>query len=78
MISAKKRNKAYRIAQSKKHIQKKKNILLYVYKDIPEYCIDLKQPHRLDKAKVHCSCPLCAKKTSTNGWKHSDAIKVQK
>lgn len=30
------------------------------------------QPHRLNKQKVHCSCPMCTEKVSNLGWKHSD------
>lgn len=35
-----------------------------------------KSIHALSKAKVHCSCPLCAAKTSKNGWKPSDTRKL--
>ena len=31
-----------------------------------------KQPHRLNKQKVHCSCPMCTSKVSNLGWKHSE------
>lgn len=34
--------------------------------------------HRLDKAKLHCSCPMCRQKTKEIGWKHSDKVKLAK
>lgn len=39
---------------------------------------------KFTKGKIHCSCPMCAKKTNSNnknietGWKHSDLQKLQK
>ena len=32
---------------------------------------------KLLKGKVHCSCPMCATKTKKDGWKHSDAQKLE-
>lgn len=32
---------------------------------------------QLTKGKIHCSCPMCAVKTKTDGWKHSDMQKLE-
>ena len=38
----------------------------------------LTQPHRLSKGKVHCSCPMCSRKTRKNGWKYRDKVNREK
>lgn len=43
--------------------------------------------HQYSKNKIHCSCPLCRRKTNTRkyrlwgtskNWKHSDLIKLER
>ena len=54
--------------------------------DMQEYYDNL---HQYSKNKIHCSCPMCAKKTNNRGrhkyygkgsknWKHSDLIKIMR
>ena len=54
--------------------------------DMQEYYDNLPQ---YSKNKIHCSCPMCAKKTNNRGrhkyygkgsknWKHSDLIKIMR
>lgn len=47
--------------------------------------------HQYSKNQIHCSCPMCSRKTNNKGknrlkhgnyypskdWKHSDAIKIE-
>lgn len=71
-----KRGMVYRRSQTKRAIRRKKMILEKVY------CMEKAEQwfgtsedhslHRLDKAKVHCSCPMCATKTKKDGWSHRD------
>lgn len=71
-----KRGKVYRMRQTRRAILHKKRILEQVYRmDSAEQWFGEPEDHslhRLDKAKVHCSCPLCATKTKTDGWSHRD------
>lgn len=70
-----KNRKAYHIQKTKSHIRKKKRILRDVWQVNAWEKSRLKiwkQPHRLSKQKVHCSCPMCTSKVSNLGWKHSD------
>lgn len=70
-----KNRKAYHIQKTKSHIRKKKRILRDVWQvDAWEkaHLKIWKQPHRLNKQKVHCSCPMCTSKVSNLGWKHSE------
>ena len=70
-----KNRKAYHIQKTKSHIRKKKRILRDVWQvDAWEkaHLKIWKQPHRLNKQKVHCSCPMCTSKVSSLGWKHSE------
>lgn len=63
-----------------KHIQKRAYISKCIW-DSSRYDYltkDGKQIHRLSKAKVHCSCPMCQQKTRNLGWKHSDQVKLAK
>ena len=66
----------------KKAIRKKKIINAYGW----DYYDNL---HQYSKNKIHCSCPMCAKKTNNRGrhkyygkggknWKHSDLIKIMR
>lgn len=79
MKAIQRRGKAYRRAQTKRVIKRRENILRKVYGIEPEEWFSHKNgaSHRLDKAKVHCSCPMCSAKTKTQGWKHSDLQKMQ-
>lgn len=63
-----------------KHIQRRAYISKYIW-DSSRYVWltkDGEQIHRLSKAKVHCSCPMCQQKTKKSGWKHSDRVKLDK
>lgn len=69
--------KAYHRHYTKIHIHRKVEILRHFMLGPDDLCRELKQPHRLAKGKVHCSCPLCSEKTKTLGWKHSDKKRIQ-
>ena len=32
--------------------------------------------HQYSKNKIHCSCPMCASKTKTDGRKHSEEVRI--
>lgn len=36
-----------------------------------------KNLHQYSKNKIHCSCPLCAAKTRTNGWNIKDLRRIE-
>lgn len=56
------------------HTLRKRNIFKYVWGDpLTGYPL-----RKLSKGKVHCSCPMCAAKTKTNGWKHSDLKEIER
>ena len=71
------RNRAYRRAQTRRVIARRKAIVCNVYQFVPAET-QIWVGHRLDKGKVHCSCQLCSVKTNprrcklNGGWKHSD------
>lgn len=77
----------YRIDMRSKHIERKKRITSH-YWGAPEYPY-YKYDGMYSKGKIHCSCPLCATKTSrkrakwkigggeTKNWKHSDLQKLR-
>ena len=71
------RGYAYRKHQQKRHIKKKLFVLKNVYQ-LDDAYIPCAQPHRLDKRKIHCSCPMCSEKTKNAGWKHADLVNMQK
>lgn len=75
------RKYAYKKHQDYVHIKRKYNILKYVYrledKDIQNN-ICWGPIHKLSKNKVHCSCPMCQRKTSNSGMKHTDLINYAK
>lgn len=52
--------------QTKRHIKRKQYIIKYIYNDDNIYW-DKNQPHRLNKQKIHCSCPFCSPKTRNKG-----------
>lgn len=56
------RNDNYRRKQRHKHICRRLEIIKNVYQDNPIYWCG-NDPGRLDKAKIHCSCPMCSAKT---------------
>ena len=65
-----KNRKTYHIQKTKSHIRKKKQILKDVWQLTSWEKAHLKiwkQPHRLNKQKVHCSCPMCTSKVSNLG-----------
>ena len=69
----------YRRYQRHKHICRRLYIVEHIYKDDPKHwCGD--EPGRLNKAKIHCSCPMCSAKTrnkrkrSGNGWGFAPSI----
>ena len=69
----------------KKHIKRKKKIAEKLYGSGYYKC-----DGKYDKGKVHCSCPMCSRKTNNKGknrlkhgnyypskdWKHSDQQKI--
>lgn len=64
------------------HIKRKKDILKNIY-GMSDEEIFPKENIRglgrgLNKGKVHCSCPLCRRKTRYNGWKASDRRNIEK
>lgn len=76
-----KREYAYKKHKDYVHMKRKYNILKYVYrmddKDIQNN-ICWGPIHKLSKNKVHCSCPMCQRKTSKLGMKHADSINYDK
>lgn len=70
------RSKAEKRKNDYKHIARKCKILKEVYKDANLVDSLKHQLHRLSKAKVHCSCPICAAKVKTQGYSHSDQKKI--
>ena len=85
------RTEDFRRKAAKKHIHKRENIIKNVYRDKNWYEAVKLQSHRLSKGKVHCSCPMCSRKTKkkkkkrlkhgnyypSKDWKHSDAQKIE-
>ena len=81
------RNKNYYREMRDKHIRRKKQIALLIFG-----CKEYECDGMYSKNKVHCSCPLCSRKTNNKGknrlkhgnyypsknWKHSDLQKIQK
>ena len=79
------KNKAYARKMRWKHIQRKKKIAEKLYGHGYYKC-----DGKYDKGKVHCSCPMCSRKTNNKGknrlkhgnyypskdWKQSDQIKL--
>ena len=72
------RTKAERRKNDYKHIAKKEYILKHVYSNGAFDGVTRGgQIHRLDKGKVHCSCPMCADKEKYRGKRHSDKLKIE-
>lgn len=69
------RSKAEKIKNDYKHIARKQRIIKEVYQGGFSEDV-LKQPHRLSKIKVHCSCPMCSVKMNKDGYSHSDKKKL--
>ena len=79
------RDKNFRRTMRNKHIRRKKTIAEKIYRWSYYKC-----DGRYDKGKVHCSCPMCTRKTNNKGknrlkhgnyypskdWKHSDKIQI--
>lgn len=63
------RNDNYRRKQRHKHICRRLEIIKNVYQDNPIYWCG-NDPGRLDKAKIHCSCPMCSAKTRNKRKRH--------
>lgn len=71
------RTKQYQRFQTEKHIRRKEHIIRDVYCERDNcWTNNGKQRHRLDKGKIHCSCPMCAMKIKNLGFKHSDKKKL--
>ena len=68
------RTRQERRINDKKAEKRKYNILRYVYRDRQLAESFKGQMHRLSKAKVHCSCPMCA----FNGFSIADARNKEK
>ena len=80
------RSKPFKRAMRRKHINRRKKIAQKLYGE--DYEIT---DGKYDKGKVHCSCPMCSRKTNNKGrkrlkhgnyypskdWKHSDAQKIE-
>ena len=80
------RGKVYAREMREKHIKRKKKIAEKLYGN-NYYNIEGKY----DKGKIHCSCPMCSRKTNNRGknrlkhgnyypskdWKHSDLQKIE-
>ena len=71
------RTKAERRHNDWTKIHHKAAIIKYVWQDEEwfESTFEGKE-HRLNKSKVHCSCPMCSAKTRRNGYKISDLRKL--
>ena len=81
------RDKNYYRKMRAKHIRRKKTIAEKLYGEGYYKC-----DGAYDKGKIHCSCPMCSRKTNNRGknrlkhgnyypskdWKHSDLQKIQK
>lgn len=77
------RDRSYYRKMRAKHIHRKKKL---------GRCFKLKYDGMYSKNKIHCSCPMCTRKTNNKGknrlkhgnyypskdWKHSDLQKIQK
>lgn len=70
------RGRAYAINARYNAISKRKHIVKDCMQLNPNWDIRLQETGRLSKNKVHCSCPLCSKKTRKNGHTHSDKKKM--
>ena len=82
------RDKNYYRKMRTKHIRRKKEIAQLNFGSGWYYEFD----GMYDKGKIHCSCPMCSRKTNNKGknrlkhgnyypskdWKHSDLQKIQK
>ena len=78
MVGGYNRKISYKKAIQKKHISENCNGICY------------NNLHQYSKNKIHCSCPMCSRKTNNKGknrlkhgnyspskdWKHSDLIKI--
>ena len=70
-----KHNKVYKRFKTQVHISRKKRIVKDCWGLFPDFVPNvLTQPHRLSKGKVHCSCPMCSRKTRKNDWKYRDKV----
>lgn len=71
------RNICYNRFNSDIHVKRKVNIIKHVYgfnnEDSPSYISG-----KLNKGKIHCSCPMCRSKTKTLGWKYQDLKNIEK
>lgn len=71
------RGRAYAINARENAISKRKHIVKDCMQSDPNWDIRLQETGRLNKNKVHCSCPLCSKKkTRKNRHTHSDKKKM--
>ena len=75
------RTRAERRKSDYKHIIKKGRIIKNVFgMGAFEGMTNNGQIHRLSKAKVNCSCPMCSSKTNKYGntpnYTHADRVKI--
>lgn len=82
------RDRSYYRKMRSKHIRRKKRIAHLNFGNGWGYEYD----GMYNKGKIHCSCPMCSRKTNNKGknrlkhgnyypskdWKHSDLQKIQK
>lgn len=74
-----KHTKTYKRFKTQVHISRKKRIVKDCWGLSSDFIPNvLTQPHRLSKGKVHCSCPMCSRKTRKNGWKYRDKVNREK
>ena len=82
------RDRSYYHKMRAKHIRRKKRLACLNFGNGWGY----KHDGMYSKGKIHCSCPMCSRKTNNKGknrlkhgnyypskdWKHSDLQKIQK
>lgn len=71
------RDMSYRRRMRNKHIERKKKIITHSMYDTGDLLENERFIGKLDKGKVHCSCPLCREKTREIGYKASERRKIK-
>jgi hypothetical protein len=73
-------DRALRNFYTRRHVNRKVFIVEHIYRINKEDRLHNKCfiNGRLRKGKVHCSCPMCSRKAKTNGYKHSDKVRMEK
>ena len=67
---------AYKRHKGFVHQRRREKIIKEVYGDKDNKALE--KPHKLNKGKIHCSCPLCTDKVKNGGFKHSDKVNMCK